>query len=62
MEVIDNGKGIKEENKNDAKSFGLIGMRERTLYLGGTFQISGAPNQGTTVRVNIPIANGEKIT
>lgn len=62
MEVIDNGKGINEENKNNAKSFGLIGMRERTLYLGGTFQISGAPNQGTTVRVNIPIANGEKIS
>jgi PAS domain S-box-containing protein len=58
MEVTDNGKGIKEENKNDAKSFGLIGMRERTLYLGGKFQIRGAQNQGTTVSVSIPIVPG----
>jgi len=57
MEVRDNGKGIREEEIFHSESFGLIGMRERALYLGGEFQISscGDGGKGTTVIVSIPL-------
>lgn len=57
MEVRDNGKGIREEEIFDSESFGLIGMRERALYLGGEFQISSCSDGGggTTVIVSIPL-------
>jgi PAS domain S-box-containing protein len=44
----DDGKGFdgKIENQNK-RSLGLIGMRERTLLLGGTFQLKGKPGEGT---------------
>jgi signal transduction histidine kinase len=37
------------------RSLGLLGMRERANYLGGTFEIKGAPGRGTFVKVSIPI-------
>lgn len=55
LEVKDNGKGITEKQVSDPHSFGLIGMRERAVFLGGDFQITGSPNNGTTVTVNIPL-------
>ena len=54
MRVSDNGKGIEEQEILEPKSFGIIGMRERVHYLGGTFSIGGDSN-GTTVEVAIPI-------
>jgi signal transduction histidine kinase len=35
-------------------------MRERVKRLGGTFEIEGEPNQGTTIRVSIPLISGKK--
>jgi len=55
MVVCDNGKGIKEEQILNPKSFGLIGMRERAHFFGGDFRISGSRDKGTTVKVSIPI-------
>ena len=52
--VSDNGKGIKDHEILEPKSFGIIGMRERAHYLGGSLTISGDRN-GTTVKVTIPI-------
>src|SRR3972149_5265729 len=56
MKIEDNGKGINEEKINDPFSFGLLGMQERTLYLGGELKISGTPNKGTRVMATIPIS------
>jgi PAS domain S-box-containing protein len=63
MEVRDNGKGIREEEMFNSKSFGLIGMRERALYLGGEFQISscGDGGGGSTVIVSIPLEREDSI-
>ncbi len=52
--VSDNGKGIAEKQISDAKSFGLMGMRERALAVGGEVNIRGSENKGTTVKVKIP--------
>jgi PAS domain S-box-containing protein len=54
MRVSDNGKGIKDQEILEPKSFGIIGMRERVHYLGGNLSISGNRN-GTTVAVTIPM-------
>lgn len=56
MEVSDNGKGITEDEISDAKSFGLLGIKERALLLGGEVQVSGAPGVGTTVTLRVPLA------
>jgi len=60
MKIEDNGKGINEEKINDPFSFGLLGMQERTLYLGGELKISGTPNKGTRVMATIPISEKGK--
>ena len=38
----------------DKRSLGLLGMRERTSLLGGTFQLRSKPNEGTRIRIEIP--------
>jgi signal transduction histidine kinase len=53
--VEDNGKGITAEQLADAKSFGLMGMRERVRFWNGEISFIGAPHKGTTVWVCIPI-------
>ncbi len=54
LKVEDNGIGINADDINNAKSIGLIGMRERALFLGGTVTFSGEPSKGTTVSVKFP--------
>jgi len=62
LRVSDNGKGITKEQISDPKSFGLMGIRERALSLGGEVEISGAENKGTTVWVRIPKDGAEDET
>ncbi|HZM85637.1 MAG TPA: PAS domain S-box protein [Blastocatellia bacterium] len=56
LEIKDNGKGISEADISGRGSLGLLGMRERAQLLGGELKISGAPGEGTTVIVRIPLA------
>jgi PAS domain S-box-containing protein len=53
--VRDDGKGIRDEELTKTNSFGLIGIRERAIALGGTAEISGEKGRGTTVKVRIPL-------
>lgn len=53
VEVIDDGKGITEEELKGKESFGLLGMRERANLVGGKIDISGIVGKGTTVRLVI---------
>ena len=55
LEIIDNGKGIPEEQLSDRSSFGLIGMKERAQHLGGNAFIKKADGKGTKVLVTIPL-------
>jgi PAS domain S-box-containing protein len=54
LTVQDNGVGIAPERIADAKSFGLIGIRERVLQLGGSVSIGGTTKKGTLVSVTVP--------
>ncbi len=55
LTVNDDGKGITEEQINAPHSLGLIGVRERVQYWGGTVTITGIPCEGTHVTVSIPL-------
>lgn len=55
VEVRDNGRGFDVGAATKGKSFGLLGMRERALALGGQVKIISAPGQGTAIGLTIPI-------
>jgi PAS domain S-box-containing protein len=57
LTVQDDGRGITKKQIASPTSIGLIGMRERVNFLGGTFDISGARHKGTIVRVSIPLSS-----
>lgn len=57
LEVSDDGVGYVESPGKQHTTWGLVGMRERTGLLGGTFNIHGTPGEGTTVRVQIPLGD-----
>ncbi|WP_082880072.1 PAS domain S-box protein [Methylomonas methanica] len=54
LEIYDNGRGFDANAPTKTKSFGLIGIRERSLMLGGETNISSVPGQGTSIQVRIP--------
>ncbi|MBI4267242.1 MAG: PAS domain S-box protein [Chloroflexi bacterium] len=55
LEINDNGKGIAKEQIYSSRAFGLIGMRERALSLGGTIEIFNNRGKGTTVKLSLPL-------
>jgi len=55
LRVQDNGRGITEADIGKAKSFGLLGMRERVHLLVGEIDIQSVPGQGTTITIRIPL-------
>lgn len=57
MTIIDNGVGIKSDDRLKTSSFGLRGMQERATVLHGTFRISKPTEskQGTMITVKLPI-------
>jgi signal transduction histidine kinase len=57
MTIIDNGKGITQEQINAPSSLGLLGMRERAESIGGSFSIEGTPQKGTIMCVRTDIAD-----
>ena len=54
MEIRDNGRGITDEEINNPRTMGLLGMRERAIAAGGEMEISGARRRGTRVFVTLP--------
>ena len=53
--IKDNGIGIRKENIDDSKSFGLIGIEERAISLNGYSRISGKKGEGTTLVIVLGI-------
>ncbi len=54
LTVSDNGRGFSLDAPPGAGSFGLIGLRERALLVGGTVSIDSAPGRGTRVELRVP--------
>jgi PAS domain S-box-containing protein len=59
LKIEDNGRGFEVSKIGDKKTLGLLGMRERTLMMGGEFRIESNPGKGTTLFVTIPLTNAD---
>jgi PAS domain S-box-containing protein len=55
LRVADDGIGVAGVARAKPGSFGLRGISERVLMLGGGVSITGAPGRGTTVEARIPL-------
>lgn len=53
--IVDDGKGLSRNWETKEGSFGLKGMRERTLALGGELYVEPAEDGGVSLRLQIPI-------
>ena len=52
--IRDNGNGLVDKQGN-RKTLGLLGMKERSQVMGGQYNISSNPGEGTTVTVIVPL-------
>jgi len=55
LQVRDNGCGFDLKAAAQRKSFGLLGMRERAIALGGRVEVCSTPGQGTVIDLSIPM-------
>jgi PAS domain S-box-containing protein len=55
LEVRDDGRGIRPYELINARSLGLLGMRERALALGGKVEIKRAKPRGTSMVARLPL-------
>ena len=62
LEVEDDGVGFDVasalEPSDTRRGWGILGMRERATLLGGTLEITSAPDDGTRVRATVPVQKG----
>ncbi len=54
LTVSDDGVGFVAESGRPT-SFGLVGMRERVLIMGGQLSLESEPGEGTTLTVRVPL-------
>lgn len=54
VQIEDNGKGFTPGSVQTHKSFGLLGMKERVLSLGGTFELYSSAGNGTKIAIKLP--------
>jgi signal transduction histidine kinase len=62
LTVRDNGCGLPPGGRNKYGSFGLVGIEERIVILGGTCAVFSEPDGGTTVMVSAPVVGGPSIS
>lgn len=58
--VCDDGRGMADDLGDLRRQghFGLVGMLERALGVGGTLDVDSCPERGTTVRARVPLPAG----
>ncbi len=60
--IEDDGVGFEPEAvKGQGKSLGLQGIRERAALFGGRLEIESAPQQGTTLYIELPLVNANDL-
>jgi signal transduction histidine kinase len=57
LTVVDNGCGLPPGGRGEHDSFGLVGIEERIVILGGTCTIFSEAGNGTTVIVSAPVTS-----
>jgi signal transduction histidine kinase len=63
LQIKDDGKGFDAKEIENKKTLGLLGMKERTMMMGGKYEINSRPGKGTTVTVSVSLAksNGKEV-
>ena len=56
LNISDDGQGFVPDTGRPT-SFGVVGMRERVLMLGGTLSLHSVPGEGTTLIVRVPLVD-----
>lgn len=59
LTIRDDGRGLPEAAGWRPGASGLVGMRDRAVFLGGTLMITGGPGAGTTVAASLPVREEE---
>ncbi len=54
LEVEDDGAGFDPASLDAGHGIGLVGMRERAAWIGGTFELDAGRGRGTRIRVEVP--------
>ncbi len=54
LTIIDDGKGFNTAALGNKKTLGIMGMKERTMGIGGEYTIRSIPGKGTVVSVQVP--------
>ncbi|MGD9000645.1 MAG: PAS domain S-box protein, partial [Granulosicoccaceae bacterium] len=57
--IEDDGKGMDPDQPTNG--FGLVGMRERILAVGGEFNIDSSPGKGTCLEILLPLNQQENV-
>ncbi len=53
--VQDNGVGFNLDTIKKKKTLGLLGIKERTLLLGGTYEFKSKPGEGSVTTISVPL-------
>jgi signal transduction histidine kinase len=61
LSISDNGRGIREDEKSNRMSLGLLGMHERGHLIGGQVDVIGMESKGTVVTVRVPLADPQEL-
>jgi signal transduction histidine kinase len=56
MTISDDGTGFDPQKVSEKRTLGILGMKERTEMIGGTYEINSKPGTGTTVSVSVPVS------
>ncbi|RLE22083.1 MAG: hypothetical protein DRJ65_14640, partial [Acidobacteria bacterium] len=60
LTVFDDGIGIAEDDSGQNHGLGIIGMRERTHLVGGTFDVKAGAGGGTVINIQVPIEDSRE--
>lgn len=62
IEVRDDGRGFSPEEIPSVSRYGLQGMRERSELIGAELQVISRPDEGTTVKISLPLVVGDQVS
>lgn len=54
LSIKDDGLGFEKEKAAGKKTLGILGMKERSFMMGGSYQINSIPGEGVLVVVSVP--------
>jgi signal transduction histidine kinase len=59
LKIKDDGCGFDINTIGKKKTLGLMGMKERTIMMGGVYEIDSQPGNGTTITLKVPLQQTE---